>query len=166
MKSKDQQLLEEAYLKMLQERDDAYDASQFDPRLNTADPSNRPVADYSEPTEPKRPKWREEERADYQKDNKDSMNPLYYGFKNDIIQRKGKVYWVFSAPEPGKYGTGLERKYKDITNLVNGDNLEGQEFQGKFNRFKIVPITPREHQVRNQHRPTGIMGASYKAIRA
>ena len=160
MKSKDQQLLEEAYQSIYE-----YDTTQIDPRLNVADPSNRRVDNYQEPSEPSRPKWREEERADFQKDDKDRYNPLYYAFKNDIIQRKGKVFWVFSAPEPGKYGTGLERKYKDITSLVNSDNLEGQEFQGKFNKFKIVPLNTQEHRARNENRPAGILGASYKAVR-
>ena len=45
MKSKDQQFLEEAYQRVREE----YDSSQFDPRLNPVDPSNKPVADYKEP---------------------------------------------------------------------------------------------------------------------
>jgi hypothetical protein len=163
MKSKDQQLLEEAYQKILKE------GQPDDPRQNAADYSNRPVSDYSEPKD--FPKKRDSVDGPVQKPNLDSLS---YAFKNDVIVKPKlgsvTVYWVYSAPKVGEYGG--ERKHKNITELVNVDSsspnpyeaLVGQEFDGKFGRFKIVSITPEEHRERNKMIPSGVMTASVKAV--
>lgn len=161
--SKDQQLLEEAYQKILKE------GQPDDPRQNAADYSNRRVADYREPTD--LPKKRDSVDGPVQKPN---LNSLNYAFKNDIVVKPKlgsiTVYWVYSAPKVGEYGG--ERKYKNITDLVNVDSsspnpykdLVGQEFDGKFGRFKIETITPEEHRERNKMIPSGVMTPSVKAV--
>lgn len=146
-----------------------FDPSQFDPRANKADVSNRP--DHSQYKEPKDDlqNFKNRERnaglgaAD--KDSKDRFNPLYYSFKNDIIEKRGRVFWVFAGPkiEEGRK-ISAERKFKDISSLVNSDSLNGQEFQGKFNKFKIVRLEPQEHTIRNTYMPSNVMGAFYKAV--
>ena len=165
MKSKDQRLLEEAYIKILKE------GQPDDPRLNVADRrANAPVADYREPNELL--KKRDSVDGPITKPN---LSSLDYAFKNDIIVKSKlgsiAVYWVYAGPKVGEYRG--ERKHKNITDLVNVDSsspnpykdLVGQEFDGKFGRFKIVSISPEEHRQRNaMRRPSGVMTASVKAV--
>lgn len=145
-----------------------YDPSQFDPRANKADVSNRP--DHSQYKEPKEDLgFKDRERnaglgaAD--KDDKDRYNPFYYAFKNDIFEKKGKVFWIFAGPKvTDELTVSVERKFKDITSLVKPGALNGQEFQGKFNKFKIVRIEPEEQRQRHEKTPSDVMGAFYKAV--
>lgn len=179
--SKFNQLVEQTYSKINEAGESPISSSQFDPRGNKADISNRPVADYSEPMDNTLATKREEQNAGLglaDKDDNDRFNPLHYAFKNDIIERKGKAFWVFAGPdvdssknyyrdESGKQHRkeNTSVKYKNITDLIDPSKpLEGQEFQGKFNRFKIVRIESSEHRKRNEQRPSSIMGAFYKAI--
>lgn len=143
---------------------DEVDLNQFNPRLNKADVSNRPDhSTYKEP-EDTLPVLRNQERNAGLNERGSKPSSIDTAFKNDIIQRKGKVLWVFSGPTVGKSGNAFaERKFKDITSLLSNPNsLEGQTFEGKFNSFEIVRIEPKEQQQRHEQRPDSL--AFYKAV--
>ena len=149
-----------------------YDSSQFDPRLNKADVSNRPDhGQYKEPEDDLQNFKNRERNAGLgpaDRDSKDRFNPFYYAFKNDIFEKKGKVFWVYAGPKLSDELTmSVKRKFKDITSLVKPGRpgaLNGQEFQGKFNKFKIIRIEPEEQRQRHEETPSDVMGAFYKAI--
>jgi hypothetical protein len=152
-----------ATLRKINESDEV-DSSQFDPRLNKADVSNRPDhSAYKEP-EDNLPVLRNQERNAGLDERGSKYSSLDYTFKNDIMERKGKILWVFSGPALGSSDSIFaKRKFKDITSLLSDPKvLEGQTFSGKFNDFKIVGIEPKEQQQRHEKIPNNF--ALYKAV--
>lgn len=127
------------------------------------------VQGYIERPEPKEPEdtlpvLRNQERNAGLNERDSKYSSIDYAFKNDVIQRKGKVLWVFSGPALGSSDSIFaKRKFKDITSLLSDPKvLEGQTFSGKFNDFKIVRIEPKEQQQRHEKIPNNF--ALYKAV--
>lgn len=145
MKTQDQQLLEEAYQRIREE----YDPSQFDPRLNAVDPSNKSVADYKEPKDFKQ---RDSETPDF------TQGTGMYAIEGPNPDKPGTLgYWdvstgeflydKYSAPSQGMHKSSNKEAARTMVKKLSEENKDLIEtFLSKnyawakpdYNPFRVV----------------------------
>ena len=131
MKNRHQQLLEEAYTKVLKE------SQPDDPRQNVADYSNRRVADHSEPKDYIHDFKHRERNAGVEEEPKQYSEPARPVAKPYMVKRKwGAEDWFIKIPEgdpsgirPGTYELNrplerLDRRFKVVWNKEKGQAEE------------------------------------------
>jgi len=135
MKSKDQQLLEEAYEQILKE------GQPDDPRLNKADVSNRPVADYSEPKDYVNDLRNRERNAGVEEER--PKRTASSGSKlGDVYTKHGRDFIIARS----KYSNKLE---PHSTTLVRGEDLEDGRYEVEY---KITGVDEKGYPIEE---PTG-----------
>lgn len=149
MKSKDQQLLEEAYNKVLNE------GQPDDPRQNVADYSNRRTADYSEPKDSS--SRRDPESPDYTKPTGtyaiEGPNPEKPGGLGYWDPVSGEfLYGKHDAPSSGIHKTSNLEAARTMAKKLSEENKDLSEtFVSKnfawakpgYNPFKVVQFLRR-----------------------
>jgi hypothetical protein len=128
------------YNQILSEQD--YDRSQFDPRQNTADSSNRRVADYSEPKDNLND-LRNRERNAGVEETPASFKSSSYKYKiGDVYEKHGQKYIIARSPYTKKIGPQL-------VNIQKGEDLE----DGRYSVvYKATGVDEKGYPV---YEPTG-----------
>lgn len=142
MKNRDQQLLEEAYTKVLKE------GRPDDPRQNVADYSNRRVADYSEPKDYLQD-FKNRERNAGVEEPKQYSDPARPAAKPYMVKRKwGAADWFIKIPEgdpsgiePGTYGLNktMQTSNKQFKIVWNKEKQQAEKVD--LGEVSMPPVT-------------------------
>jgi hypothetical protein len=117
-----------------------YDPSQFNPRLNKADVSNRPTPDYSEPKDDLNNLRNRERNAGLEPQTKFRFNSSSYKYKiGDTYEKNGTKFIIARNEYTGRIGPQL------VTFLKGGE--------GKAVEYKVTGVDDKGYPISE---PTGV----------